>query len=72
MRARLHVGHHHRSTVTPWQAIEGLNRAFLRSISTIGADVLRATTLINKNEATGQNQKRRPVTITEAEALASQ
>ncbi len=56
-------------------AIEGLNRAFLRSISTLGADVFYVERFnwINRTEGDWMKaQKRRPIRLPEAEALARQ
>src|SRR5947208_13947238 len=53
-------------------AIEGLNRAFLKSVSTIGADVLyvgREEWFINSQEAWLKIQKRRYITLTQIQAL---
>jgi putative ABC transport system permease protein len=57
-------------------AIEGLDNAFLQSISSLGADVfyVQRNSWINENtESTWlQAQKRRPIRLAEAEALAEQ
>jgi len=57
-------------------AIEGLDHAFLQSISSLGADVfyVQRNSWINENtEGTWlKSQKRRPIRLAEAEALASQ
>ncbi|HEY5910467.1 MAG TPA: ABC transporter permease [Verrucomicrobiae bacterium] len=56
-------------------AIAGLNRAFLKNISFIGADVLyidRFDWFVNSHEAWMRMQKRRPVTETHANALREQ
>src|SRR5262249_48256036 len=56
-------------------AIEGLNRAFLKSISFIGADVLyvqRFNWLNHSHEQWLKMQKRRPITLAQAEALERQ
>src|SRR5438874_3776476 len=56
-------------------AIEGLNHAFLKSISFIGADVLyvqRFHWFIHTHEEWMQMQKRRPITLNQVEALAKQ
>jgi putative ABC transport system permease protein len=56
-------------------AIEGLNRAFLKSISFIGADVLyvqRMDWFINSHEAWLRMQKRRPVSLAQVRDLERQ
>src|SRR3954454_7810839 len=56
-------------------AIEGLNRAFLKSISFIGADVLyvqRFGWMNHSQEEWAKVQKRRPITLAQAEALERQ
>src|ERR1700704_6336659 len=56
-------------------AIEGLNRAFLKSISIIGTDVLyvqRFNWLNHSYEDWMKMQKRRPISVAQAEALAKQ
>ena len=57
-------------------AIEGLDNAFLQSISSLGADVfyVQRNSWINENtEGTWlKSQKRRPIRLAEAEALAGQ
>src|ERR1043166_8092026 len=56
-------------------AIEGLNRAFLKSISFVGADVLyvqRFDWFNHSYEDWMKMQKRRPITIDQCEALAKQ
>src|SRR5712691_1623696 len=56
-------------------AIEGLNRAFLKSISFIGADVLyvtRSSWLTHSHEEWMKSQKRRPITLAQAEAVGRQ
>src|ERR1017187_6016580 len=56
-------------------AIEGLNNAFLKSVSALGADVfyLQRDSWLNATEADWLNsQKRRPITVKEAEALADE
>ena len=56
-------------------AIEGLNAAFMRSISTLGADVfyVQRFNWINTSEADWRKgQKRRPIKLVDAEALADQ
>src|SRR3989454_6278648 len=56
-------------------AIEGLNRAFLKSISIIGTDVLyvqRFNWFNHSYEDWMKMQKRRPITIDQADALARQ
>src|SRR6266436_3800797 len=56
-------------------AIEGLNRAFLKSISFIGADVLyvqRFNWFNHSHEEWMKMQKRRPITLPQAEALQRQ
>src|SRR2546429_6517154 len=56
-------------------AIEGLNRAFLKSISFIGADVLyihRFQWFMHGQEEWLKAQKRRPITLEQAGALARQ
>ena len=56
-------------------AIEGLNRAFLKSISIIGADVLyvqRFNWMNHSYEQWMKMQKRKPITIAQAQALAKQ
>src|SRR5437868_3895172 len=56
-------------------AIEGLNHAFLKSISFIGADVLyvqRFHWFIHTHEEWMQMQKRRPITLNQVDALAKQ
>jgi putative ABC transport system permease protein len=54
-------------------AIEGLNRAFLKSISFIGADVLyvqRFNWMTHSYEEWSKMQKRKPITVAQAQALA--
>src|SRR5258708_20423079 len=56
-------------------AIEGLNRAFLKSVSFIGADVLyvsRFDWFIHTHEEWLKQQKRRPITLTEVKDLERQ
>ncbi len=56
-------------------AIEGLNRAFLRSISFIGADVLyvsRMDWFVNSHEAWIRMEKRRPITLAQVRELERQ
>jgi putative ABC transport system permease protein len=56
-------------------AIEGLNRSFLKSISALGADVFyvqRFSWLNTTNEQWQKQQKRRPIRLVDAQALASQ
>jgi putative ABC transport system permease protein len=56
-------------------AIEGLNRAFLKSISFIGADVLyvqRASWFINSHEEWLRVQKRRGITLAQIKAVEKQ
>jgi len=56
-------------------AIEGLNGAFLNSISALGADVFyvqRFNWMTHTEEDWLKQQKRRPIRLTEAEALARQ
>ncbi len=56
-------------------AIEGLNRAFLKSISFIGADVIyvqRMDWFINSHEAWMRMQKRRPITLAQVRDLERQ
>ena len=56
-------------------AIEGLNRAFLKSISTLGADVfyVQRDAWINTTERDWhRTQKRRPIRLADAQALAGQ
>src|SRR5215469_13007119 len=56
-------------------AIEGLNRAFLKSISIIGADVLyvqRGDWFNHSYEDWLKTQKRKPITIAQSEELAKQ
>src|SRR5881628_1923814 len=56
-------------------AIQGLNRAFLQSISAIGADVfyVQRNTWLNRSQADWLKEaKRRPIKLPEAEALARQ
>jgi len=56
-------------------AIEGLNGAFLKSVSALGADVfyVQRDSWLNATEADWLNsQKRRPITVKEAEALANE
>src|ERR1043166_9055555 len=56
-------------------AIEGLNRAFLKSISIIGADVLyvqRFDWFIHSHEQWLKVQKRRTITIAQVKALANE
>jgi putative ABC transport system permease protein len=57
-------------------AIEGLDHAFLQSISSLGADVfyVQRNSWINENTENTwlKSQKRRPIRLAEAEALASQ
>jgi putative ABC transport system permease protein len=57
-------------------AIEGLDNAFLQSISSLGADVfyVQRNSWVNENTETTwlKAQKRRPIRLVEAEALAGQ
>jgi len=56
-------------------AIEGLNRSFLKSISSLGADVFyvqRFSWLNRTYEDWNKQQKRRPIRLVEARALANQ
>ncbi|HWQ91939.1 MAG TPA: ABC transporter permease [Clostridia bacterium] len=56
-------------------AIEGLNRAFLKSISFIGADVLyvqRHAWFIDSHEEWMKVQKRRPITLDQVRSLEKQ
>jgi putative ABC transport system permease protein len=57
-------------------AIEGLDKAFLQSISSLGADVfyVQRNSWINENTENTwlKSQKRRPIRLAEAEALAAQ
>jgi len=56
-------------------AIEGLNRAFLKSVSIIGADVLyvqRFDWFIHSHEEWMKQQKRRIITLPQVEAAAKQ
>lgn len=56
-------------------AIEGLNRAFLKSVSFIGADVLyvsRFDWFIHTHEEWLRQQKRRPITLAQIKALENQ
>src|SRR5690242_11356293 len=56
-------------------AIEGLNRAFLKSISIIGADVLYVQRFDWFNHSYAdwlKVQKRKPITVAQADALAKQ
>src|SRR5882672_3731549 len=56
-------------------AIEGLNRAFLKSISFIGADVLyvqRFNWFTHTHEEWMKMQKRRPISLSQVEALDKQ
>src|SRR5437868_4718178 len=56
-------------------AIEGLNRAFLKSISFIGADVLyvqRFNWFTHTHEEWMKMMKRRPISLSQAEALEKQ
>jgi putative ABC transport system permease protein len=56
-------------------AIEGLNGAFLNSISALGADVFyveRQNWLTNTQNDWLRQQKRRPISLTDSEALARQ
>jgi len=56
-------------------AIEGLNKAFLNSVSFIGADVLyvsRFDWMIHSHEEWLKAQKRRPVTLAQSDALERQ
>src|SRR2546427_1331977 len=56
-------------------AIEGLNSAFLKSISMLGADefyVQRNQWLNNNQSDWLKSQKRRPITLAEADALGGQ
>jgi putative ABC transport system permease protein len=56
-------------------AIEGLNGAFLRSVSFMGADVLyvsRFSWLNHSHDAWMKMQKRRPITLAQSEALVRQ
>jgi putative ABC transport system permease protein len=55
--------------------IEGLNRSFLKSISSLGADVFyvqRFSWLNTTQEEWQKQQKRRPIRLVEAQALANQ
>src|ERR1700704_4334259 len=57
------------------KAIEGLNRAFLKSISFIGADVLyihRFQWFMHGQEEWVKAQKRRPITLEQAKSLERQ
>src|SRR5712691_2819510 len=56
-------------------AIEGLNKAFVQSVSFIGADVLyvsRFDWMIHSHEEWLKAQKRRPVTLAQSDALERQ
>jgi putative ABC transport system permease protein len=56
-------------------AIEGLNRAFMKSISTLGADVfyVQRFNWINTSESDWlRGQKRRPIKLVDAQAVARQ
>src|SRR5215467_3731954 len=56
-------------------AIEGLNRAFLKSVSFIGADVLyvaRFDWFIHSHEEWVKAQKRRPITLSQAAEVEKQ
>src|SRR5215471_12979539 len=56
-------------------AIEGLNRAFLKSVSFIGADVLyvqRFNWFTHTHEEWMKAKKRRPITLTQASAVERQ
>src|SRR3989442_10581153 len=56
-------------------AIEGLNRAFLRNISFIGADVLyvqRFDWFVHSHDEWLKMQRRREITLTQANALEKQ
>ena len=57
-------------------AIEGLDKAFLQSISSLGADVfyVQRNSWLNENTEGSwlKSQKRRPIRLAEAEALAGQ
>src|SRR5215471_3065307 len=56
-------------------AIEGLNRAFLKSISFIGADVLyvqRVDWFIHTHEEWMKAQKRPPITLSQAKEVEKQ
>ncbi len=56
-------------------AIEGLNRSFMQSISSIGADVLyaqRQDWIIRSHEEWLTMRKRRPVTVSQAESILRQ
>jgi putative ABC transport system permease protein len=56
-------------------AIEGLNRAFMKSVSFIGADVLyvqRFSWFIHTHEEWLKVQKRRPITLSQVDALQRQ
>jgi putative ABC transport system permease protein len=56
-------------------AIQGLNRAFLKSLSTMGADVFyvdRENWLTHSQEEWIRQHKRRPLKLPDAEALAGQ
>src|SRR5215472_12664155 len=56
-------------------AITGLNRAFLKSVSFIGADVLfvsRFDWFIHTHEQWIRQQKRRPITLAQIKALEQQ
>src|SRR6266850_5691304 len=56
-------------------AIEGLNRAFVKSISFIGADVLyvqRFNWMMHSHEEWLKAQKRRPITLAQSDELERQ
>src|SRR5215467_1580717 len=56
-------------------AINGLNRAFIKSVSFIGADVLyvqRFNWLMHSDEEWLKAQKRRPITLAQAHELERQ
>src|SRR5215831_13992262 len=56
-------------------AIEGLNRAFLKTVSIIGADVLyveRGSWFVHSHDEWMKVQKRRPITLDQIEALSKQ
>ncbi|NOS69373.1 MAG: FtsX-like permease family protein [Verrucomicrobia bacterium] len=56
-------------------ALEGLNQSFMRSISTLGADVfyVSRSSWINENEADWyKSQRRRPIKVADARTLADQ
>jgi putative ABC transport system permease protein len=56
-------------------AIEGLNRSFMKSVSSLGADVLyvqRMDWIINSHEEWFRMNRRRPITVAQAQAILRQ